>query len=155
MWSLRTQLGAVFLSRSSDQGESWSLPQTAGLRAPESCTCLRTVPGTDWLLLLWNDAEFIPAHHHYGIRRPLSLALSRDRGESWTKLADIATDTGLNFTNLSCDFVTPSQAVIGFMVHGPDRPSESQGPWGWRDPEYMDLHTAVINTAWIIDSIEP
>ncbi len=153
--SLRTQLGAVFLSRSIDQGITWSLPQTSGLRAPESCTCLRTIPGTEWLILLWNDAEFTPKHHHFDVRRPLSLAISRDRGASWTKLADIATDTGLNFTNLGCDFLNPEQAVVTYMVHGPDRATERQGQWGWTDPEYMDLHSAVINTSWLLAATGP
>jgi len=44
--SLRNQLGSVFLSRSCNGGETWSLPQTSGLRAPESCTCLRCIPTT-------------------------------------------------------------------------------------------------------------
>lgn len=34
--SLRTQLGAVFMAHSSDGGDTWSLPQTSGLRAPDS-----------------------------------------------------------------------------------------------------------------------
>ncbi|MCB0189204.1 MAG: exo-alpha-sialidase, partial [Caldilineaceae bacterium] len=71
--SLRTQLGAVFLSRSLDGGESWALAQTSGVKAPESCTCLRAIPGTDHLILLWNDSLYDPTHHHYGIRSPLSL----------------------------------------------------------------------------------
>ena len=58
--SLRTQLGAVFLTHSCDSGETWSLPQTTGLKAPESCTCLRCVPGTDDLLLFWNDSSYDP-----------------------------------------------------------------------------------------------
>ena len=37
---LRTQLGAVFQSTSSDGGESWSAAQTTALRAPESMPCL-------------------------------------------------------------------------------------------------------------------
>jgi sialidase-1 len=152
LMSLRTQLGAVFLARSVDQGESWSLPQTTGQRAPESCTCIRAVPDTELLILLWNDAEFNPEHHHFGVRRPLSLAISNDRGATWEKRADIVADTGLNFTDLGCDFVDPSRAVSTYMVHGPDQQTERQGQWGWTDPEYMDLHTAVINTNWLLDS---
>ena len=74
--SLRTQLGSVFLSYSEDSGETWALAQTSGLKAPESCTCLRRIPGTNDLLLIWNDSVYDPGHHHYGNRCPLSIAIT-------------------------------------------------------------------------------
>ena len=42
---MRSQLGALFLSESSDDGAMWSLPQTSGLRSPESCPDLGTGAG--------------------------------------------------------------------------------------------------------------
>ena len=36
---MRTQLGAVFQSDSTDGGATWSKPQTTGLRAPQSMPC--------------------------------------------------------------------------------------------------------------------
>ena len=72
MMSLRTQLGSVFLSQSDDHGDTWTLAQPAGLKAPESCTCLRRIPGTNDLILFWNDSQYNPKHHHFGERSPLS-----------------------------------------------------------------------------------
>ena len=57
--SLRTQLRAVYLSH--DQGESWSPAQTTGLKASESCTCLRRIPGTRNLVLFWKDSIYLPS----------------------------------------------------------------------------------------------
>ena len=146
--SLRTQLGAVFLSRSQDSGGTWTLAQTSGLRAPESCTCLRCIPGTVDLILLWNDSIYDPIHHHYGVRTPLSLALSRDRGHSWLRLADLAHHETFNFTNLGCDFVDDTTALITYCVHGPNQ--ETHAGWsGWSNPEMFDLHTVRMTKDWI------
>ena len=112
--SLRTQLGSVFMCRSDDDAETWSLPQTTGLRAPESGSCLRRIPGTDRLLLIWNDSEYEPNHHHYGRRRPLSIATSDDFGESWDRRGDI--DAGeFELTNIGCTFTSGGSAVITYM----------------------------------------
>lgn len=102
--SLRTQLGAVFVCRSADRGMTWSLPQTTGLRSPESCTCLRNPPGSERLVLFYNDACYEPGHHHYGMRTPLSVAASDDGGKGWRKLFDVAADLEMEYTNLSCRF---------------------------------------------------
>ena len=150
--SLRTQLGAVFFSRSIDRGETWPLPQTIGLRAPESCTCLRCVPGTDDLLLLWNDSLYDPAHHHYGVRTPLSLALSRDRGQTWHKIANLAHAEGYNFTNLGCDFVDDRLAVVTYCVYGPDRTSDDQVA-GWQNPEVFHLHAVLLDVDWVYEQV--
>lgn len=112
--SLRTQLGSVFLSRSDDGGDTWSLPQTTGLKAPESGACLRRIPDSDTLLLIWNDGRYEPAHHHYGRRRPLSMAVSSDRCRSWRRIGDLA-DGDLELTNIGCTFTTAGDAVVTYL----------------------------------------
>ena len=49
--------------------------QAPALRSPESCTCLRALPGTDDLLLCWIDSTYDLTHYHFGVRTPLALAL--------------------------------------------------------------------------------
>ena len=115
--SLRTQLGSAFVCRSHDRGRTWTLPQTTGLVAPESCTCLRRVPDTRRLVLFYNGAPYEPEHHHYGMRTPLSAATSDDGGETWRHLIDLAADPEKEYTNLSCAFFdgpTPF-AVLTFL----------------------------------------
>ena len=146
--SLRTQLGAVFLSRSLDGGETWALAQTTGLRAPESCTCLRALPGSDHLLLLWNDSLYDPSHHHYGLRTPLSLALSADRGTIWRKVADLGHHPDYNFTNLGCDWVDGQRAVVTYAVYGPNALREGRRN-GWANPPAFDQHAVVLTADWL------
>ena len=78
--SLRTQSGTVFLPRSMDGRDAWQYAPATGWKTPESSTCLRAVPETEELILLWNFSWYDPKHHHFGLRTPLSIALSRDRG---------------------------------------------------------------------------
>lgn len=112
--SIRTQLGAVFISRSSDGGERWEPAQATNLRAPESCTCLRRIPGTDRLVLFWNDSLYDPNHHHYGIRTPLSAAVSDDGGKRFTKIGDID-DGDTMLTNLNCTFASNGTALLTYL----------------------------------------
>ena len=154
--SLRTQLGSPFISYSDDRGESWSPAQTSGLKGPESCTCLRAVPDSpDHLVLFYNDAEYLPEHHHYGIRTPVSAALSTDGGGSWRKIGDI--DTGdMMFTNLGCTFLCSGArkgtAVFTYMA-GPD-PEVVGGRWRGPVPKQQahartfDLRAALIDRRW-------
>lgn len=117
--SLRTQLGSVFLSYSEDKGETWTLPQPSGLKAPESCTCLRRIPGTNRLLLIWNDSLYDPRHHHYGERSPLSIAISDDGGNTWQRAGDIEPSGDSEYTNIGCTFISAGEAIITYMAVSP------------------------------------
>ena len=112
--SLRTQLGSIFFCYSEDGGESWTLPQTTGLGAPESGSCLRRIPGTETLMLIWNDSSYEPLHHHYGRRRPLAVALSDDQGRSWNRWGDIEAGE-YELTNIGCTFTESGDAIITYM----------------------------------------
>ena len=97
---LRTQLGSVFYSESYDGGRSWTKPQTTGLRAPESCPCIVSVPNSDAQLVIWNNAEYdMSWRSHYGKRTPLTMAISRDGLKTFTDFYDIETDPDCAFTN--------------------------------------------------------
>ena len=113
--SMRTQLGSVFVSESSDDGANWSLPRTTGLKSPESCTCLRRLPESDSLVLFWNDSDYMPHHHHYGMRTPLSVARSDDRGQTWKRLFTIEDRPLFEYTNLSCAFTSDGNAILTYL----------------------------------------
>lgn len=137
--SLRTQLGTPMICESKDGGESWSQPWSAGLTAPESCTCLRRIGDTDGLLLIWNGCEFYePKHHHYGQRSPLSLAVSDDAGRTWRRLGDIENDPGSEFTNLNCTFTSKGDAVITYWICTPAFNRKA-------DFQHADLKSAVVS----------
>ena len=141
--SLRTQLGTVFLARSTDGGAAWSPAQSTGLQAPESCTCLRRLPGTDDLVLFWNDSVFDPAHHHFGERVPLSAARSSDRGRTWRKCGDIETAPG-EYSNLGCTFLHDGRALLTYWSIFP--------PF---DRTAVNLKAALIERSWFDRNADP
>lgn len=99
MMVMRTQLGAVFQSHSADGGETWSKPQTTGLRQPETCPELIRLSTGD-LLVVWCNAEYDPAFtSHFGKRSPLAAAISRDEGATWTHVKNLAENPHIGYYN--------------------------------------------------------
>jgi len=114
---LRNQLGSVFMSESFDGGRTWSKPQTTGLRAPESCPCSATIPGTDIQIVVWNNSEYdMHWASHYGKRTPLTMALSRDGLRTFTDFYDIETDPNRAFTNPSITFTSDGVCVLNYWT---------------------------------------
>lgn len=138
---VRSQLGALFLSESADDGLSWSPPQTTGLRSPESCPELTRIPSTGDLLMLWNNSPYDPAFvSHYGKRSPLTTAVSTDEGRTWGHVRDIEDDPARAFSNPGCRFTAAGQAIINYWTceYLPD----------WRMQDVIDLRVAVLDTDW-------
>ncbi len=79
---LRTQLGEIYASHSTDRGESWSAAVPWGVKSPESPATLRRIPATGDLLLVWNPG-FAAGTDHGGKRTPLVAAISTDEGRTW------------------------------------------------------------------------
>ena len=142
---MRTQLGAVFMSESADAGETWSKPQTTGLRAPESCPALTTIPDTDDLLMVWNNSPYDPAFgSHYGKRSPLTVAVSEDEGRTWAYVKDIEDDPARAFSNPGCRFTREGRAIINYWT--------CEYLPGWRMQDVIDLRVAVVDTAWFYEA---
>ena len=114
---LRNQLGSVFKSESFDGGRTWSKPQTTGLRAPESCSCVATIPGTDTQIVVWNNSEYdMHWRSHYGKRSPLTIALSRDGLRTFTDVYDIETDPNYAFTNPAITFTSDGYCLLNYWT---------------------------------------
>ncbi|NQU11331.1 exo-alpha-sialidase [bacterium] len=138
---MRNQLGSLFLSQSGDGGVSWSKPQTTGLRAPESCPEITRIPATGDLLVIWNNSPYEPDFaSHYGKRSPLTAAVSRDEGRSWSEPRDIEDDPRRAFSNPGCRFTRSGQAIVNYWTceYLPD----------WRMQDIIDLRVAVLDPAW-------
>jgi len=142
---MRTQLGSVFKSYSSDGGETWSKAQTTGLRSPESCPALKRIPWTGDLLLVWNDSPYDPRFDHYGIRSPLSIAISRDEGETWHKSKDIETDPTWEFTNPAIAFTSRGTVLVAYEASK----YNSLVPPGKLGRDRMHLRLAIIELDWL------
>ena len=90
LMAMRTQLGSMHLSRSTDQGQTWSAAWSSGLEQPGSDSLLTVFPDTGDLLLLMMPAKYEPKHHHGGQRTPITAFVSKDEGKTWRRIGDIA-----------------------------------------------------------------
>jgi hypothetical protein len=110
---IRTQLGAIYESVSQDQGEHWSPPQATALRSPETCPLLITIPATGDLLAAWNNS--IPNLNEVsgGVRRPLSVAISQDEGETWSAAVDLETEAPYTYGMPVATF-NDEWAILGY-----------------------------------------
>ncbi len=138
---MRNQLGSLFVSESADDGESWSKPQTTGLRTPESCPELTRIPATGDLLMIWNNSPYDPAFRsHYGKRSPLTAAVSRDEGRTWEHIRDIEDDPSRAYSNPGCRFTSSGTAIVNYWT------CEYLPDWAMQD--VIDLRVAIIDTEW-------
>jgi len=152
---MRTQLGSVFRSISPDGGETWSKPQTTGLSAPESCPALRRNPHNGDLLLVWNHSQFDPGFNHSGLRSPLTIAISKDDGQTWEKIKNIETEPDWEFTNPTILFTRKGEILISYeaskyeSLTGPGHGNSRQTGRVGRDR--MHLKLAILDPRWLYE----
>lgn len=138
---MRTQLGAVFQSHSADGGETWSKAQTTGLRSPETCPELIRLSTGD-LMIVWCNAEYDPEFaSHYGKRSPLTVALSRDEGATWTCVRNLADNPCLGYYNPVAFCTRQGRVIVSYtetpysdawyMTHGDNHLCGAVFDVGW------------------------
>ncbi len=140
---MRTQMGAVYRADSRDGGKTWSKATSLGIEAPESCPELVKVPKTGDLLLIWNGSKFDPKWaSHFGKRTPLSSAISKDGGKTWSKPRHVETDPGWAFSNPGAYFTSKGTLFLNYWAcKYTDRGFMSNYP--------IDLKAAIIETPWL------
>jgi len=82
MMFCRTDAGSQYLSYSDDKGEFWTALQASNIISPQSPASIERIPGTDHLLMVWNNHKEIDKALE-GKRTPLCAAISRDNGRTW------------------------------------------------------------------------
>jgi sialidase-1 len=138
---MRNQLGSLFFCESRDDGATWSLPQASGLPTPESCPELRRVSATGDLALIWNPAPYDPGYtSHFGKRTPLSVAVSRDEGRTWSAPRAIEDDPGRAFSNPGCRFLSDGACLVHYWTCE-YRPSGNM-------QDVIDLRVARLEPEW-------
>ena len=141
---VRSQLGSIQMSESSDDGLTWTLPKSTGLKSPESCPELTRIPSTGDLLVVWNNSYDPKFFSHFGKRSPLTAAVSRDSGKTWQHLRDIETDPKRAFSNPGCRFLQDGTAILNYWT------CEYLPNWAMQD--VIDIRVAIIDTPWFYES---
>lgn len=115
LWMLLRNSGGVFYrSASQDGGITWSDAVPTDLATPVSPASFKRIPGSDTLLLLWNDHTDIPEALRTK-RTPLTLALSRDNGATWEHRVTVENDPQGWYCYTAIAF-TDAHALFGFCA---------------------------------------
>ena len=85
----RTPLGRLFQSWSKDDGSNWTMPRPTALAASRAPAALKRIPGTNDLLVVWNQASGDEIQRGL-LRHRLSAAISQDGGASWKRHKNIS-----------------------------------------------------------------
>ena len=113
---IRTQLGSMFIARSSDMGETWSKPQTSGLIAPESSPYITRVPNSEAMIVVWNNAEFDMHFNHSGKRNPLTIAITYDNGKTFSDFFNVEDDPRGVFSNTTAFWLNDSEFFLTYWT---------------------------------------
>jgi Neuraminidase (sialidase) len=116
MMLIRTDTGKIWRSFSADGGVTWSAPEPTELKSPSSPATIRRIPSTGDLLLVWNNAA--PMASNAGEPRdPLTTAISRDEGKTWTHVKNLEDSAGADYCYTSVTFVG-DRAVLSYYERG-------------------------------------
>lgn len=87
----RTDQGVQYQSFSDDRGDTWSDAEPTTIYSPVSPASVARIPGTDQLLMVWNDHSTI-SEELKSKRTPLTIAVSDDSGKTWPRRTVIEDD---------------------------------------------------------------
>lgn len=135
---IRTRVGCQYVSRSLDGGETWTAPSPSPLLSPESPATLTKLPGTNTLLVIWNDHSGKPLEFRTSRpphRTPLSLALSFDGGRSWGQSRAIETDPEGGYCYTAAHWVG-NRLLLGYCAH--------RSRWGLQTTQILSLERAQL-----------
>jgi Neuraminidase (sialidase) len=136
MMLFRTDQKCQMRSYSDDGGDTWAEPEMTDIRSPVSPATLARIPRTGDLLLVWNDnggdrgPQYAP-----GTRAPLSVAVSKDDGKTWSKPRDLEADANGWYCYTAVHFVGEDRVLMGYCAGTRARPLSNARvtavPVGW------------------------
>jgi hypothetical protein len=115
---IRSDLGKVFKSLSSDAGLSWSQPEALPLDSPTAPSSIARIPSTHDLLFVWNNSPKGPKHTQD--RFPLTAALSHDEGKTWGKIKNVDATPGFTYAYTSLTFLSPKSLLMTYYSSNND-----------------------------------
>ena len=109
---IRSDLGKVFKSLSSDAGLSWSQPEALPLDSPTAPSSITRIPSTGHLLFIWNNSP--KGAKHTQDRFPLTAAISQDEGKTWGKIRNVDATPGFTYAYTSLTFLPPKSLLMTY-----------------------------------------
>jgi sialidase-1 len=94
--------------------------------------------------MVWNDSLYDPAFDHFGRRSPLTCAVSRDQGQTWSFRKNLEDDPAWEFSNVACNFTSLHKAIITYFASQMADPN----PPGQLGRTAMSLKAAVVDVGW-------
>jgi sialidase-1 len=136
---IRTRLDRVYQSFSDDGAETWSRPQPTDLVAPAAPASITRIPTTQDLLIIWNNNPRGNAAGWQG-RTPLTSAISKDEGTTWTCFRNLEDDPNCGFGYTSITWVK-------------DRALLTYYKWAKGSPNFQntDLILRIVPVEWFRD----
>ena len=123
MMLCRTSWGVQYRSYSSDGGLTWSAAEATDIKSPCSPATFERIPQTGDILMVWNDHSAQP---ELGQKRtPLTVAVSKDEGQTWEHAKNIETDPNGWFCYTALEFVD-DRVLLGYCATGSGLPHLSQ-----------------------------
>ena len=122
---MRTDVGRLYQAWSADDGDTWSEGSPTDLMANNSPAQVRNVPGTDHLVLVWNQASTKEAQQGF-YRARLSTAISKDRGRTWTHFQNI--ESSIEGTFVAPEPMNPEWTLKGLNLRNDELPGWPKHP---------------------------
>ena len=118
----RTDTGTHWRFISDDGGLHWhSLEAWQAFPAPCSPLCIKRIPKTGDLLAIWNDTSIdIGAQASSWGRTPLTAAISRDDGETWSKSKLVEDDPRRGYCYTTIHFTRDDAVLLAYQSGGVD-----------------------------------
>lgn len=140
---IRTTSGCQYQSRSHDGGDSWSTPVPTELVSPAAPATVVRDPASDDLWIFWCSNPK-GAAASWAERNPLSFAVSRDHGHTWSTPRLIEDDESKAFSYISFDIVG-EHALLTYY------------DWSKGQPNFYmcNLRQRTIPLAWLRGEVAP
>ena len=103
MMLCRTDRGCQYRCYSSDGGLTWTAAEPTDIQSPCSPATFERIPQTGDILMVWNDHSADPALGEK--RTPLTVAVSRDEGQTWECVKNIEDDPAGWYCYTALEFV--------------------------------------------------
>lgn len=117
---IRTAMGTIFRAESHDDGTTWHDLRSMEVVAPVAPSRIERLPNSSDLMLIWNW-RWNWKENLAGIRRPLSVAISRDGGDSFPLASrkNIEDSPEYTYAYPSC-LMLEDRALVTYSVTDPN-----------------------------------